>query len=318
MAESNSPRIVISLWVLSVLSLLFIALRLYCKGRLTARTLGTDDVFLCVAWTFSLIYAALLTESVRFGMGKHSVNISAADRGSMLKYLFIGEFFALISIPTSKTSFAITLLRLTTRKWQRYSIWFIILSMNAALWTCAILLLIQCKPVSKNWNASTPGYCWKARVQDDYAVFAGTYSALLDVILACFPEPWDLVSPNTVTLVYCLKTDRTSAGVTAAMKTSFVPGVNNWKDPIFSLHNLLIWTHAETSVTIVASCIPFYRVLIRRATCRGTTQSYQLESYRPKKQAFVQHCESIDEMSDTSILRDAVQGGAIVKMENSG
>ena len=91
----------------------------------------------------------------------------------MYKYLFIGEFFSLIAIPTSKTSFAVTLLRLSTRGWQKWLLYFIIASMNIVMWLCGILLFAQCSPIEKNWNKDMPGSCWKSKVQDNYSIFAG-------------------------------------------------------------------------------------------------------------------------------------------------
>ncbi len=89
------------------------------------------------------------------------------------RYLFLAEWFILISIPTSKTSFAVTLLRLVTRTWQRVAIWFFIISMNIVLWLDGIMLFAQCTPVEKNWDSDLPGSCWSHLVQDYYSVFAG-------------------------------------------------------------------------------------------------------------------------------------------------
>ncbi|KAF2266440.1 hypothetical protein CC78DRAFT_147847 [Lojkania enalia] len=321
MVESNGPKIVIALWAMSAISFLFIALRFFCKARHTNR-LGTDDAILAIAWVFALIYAAFMTESVRWGLGKHSTNIDAADKIPMYKNLFVGEFFALIAIPTSKTSFAVTLLRLVAKNWQKWFIWFVIISMNVVLWLCGILLFIQCKPIEKNWRKDMPGTCWNSDIQDNYSVFAGAYSAFLDVVLATFPCViiWNLqMGKREKVGVISAMSLGFLAGITAAVKTSFLPGAGNWKDPIYSLADLLIWSHAETAVTIVASCIPFFRVLIKNTTSKGSKpyrHSYRLESFHNtgRRQKHHGSVDVGDDMSETSILRNAVQGGAIVKM----
>ena len=122
---------------------------------------------------FTLIYAALITVSVHYGIGKHRVDIHPGDEIPMNKFLFIGEFFTLIAIPMSKTSFAVTLLRLVARRWQKWFIWFVIVSMNVAMWMCGILLFVQCRPIEKNWDRKMEGSCWNSKVQDNYSVFAG-------------------------------------------------------------------------------------------------------------------------------------------------
>jgi hypothetical protein len=96
----------------------------------------------------------------------------------MNKFLFIGEFFTLIAIPVSKTSFSITLLRIATKSWQTWFIWFVIVTVNIVYWLCGILLLVQCHPVEKNWNKKMAGSCWNSSHQDNYSIFAGGTSPL--------------------------------------------------------------------------------------------------------------------------------------------
>lgn len=110
-------------------------------------------------------------------MGKREVDLKPGNEVPMYKYFFIGEVFTLVAIPVSKTSFAITLLRITTKAWQKWFIWFVIITVNIIYWLCALLLLVQCKPIAKNWDKELPGTCWEAGVQDHYAVFAGGKSS---------------------------------------------------------------------------------------------------------------------------------------------
>ena len=120
-----------------------------------------------------MIYAALITVSVGYGLGKHERDVDPANWTPLNKYLYLGEFFSLISIPVSKTSFAVTLLRIAAKRWHKWVIWFIILSMNLAVWLCAILLLAQCNPIEKNWDTDAAGTCWDPKIQDAFSVFAG-------------------------------------------------------------------------------------------------------------------------------------------------
>lgn len=87
--------------------------------------------------------------------------------------LYIGRFFGIIALCTSKSSFAVTLLRLAVAKWQTCVLWFIILSLNISLGLCALFLFVQCDPVEKAWNLSTPGTCWPQSVTIGFSIFAG-------------------------------------------------------------------------------------------------------------------------------------------------
>jgi hypothetical protein len=53
MAESNGPKIVVTLWVLTILPLMFMLLRIYCKARYS-KLFGWDDILLALAWVGQL------------------------------------------------------------------------------------------------------------------------------------------------------------------------------------------------------------------------------------------------------------------------
>jgi hypothetical protein len=99
--------------------------------------------------------------------------INPDDLVVALRLLYVGELFAILAVSISKTSFAVTLLRLTTNTWQRYLLWYIIASLNLIMGLCGLFTFIQCSPVDKLWNLSTPGTCWEPTVQIRYAIFAG-------------------------------------------------------------------------------------------------------------------------------------------------
>jgi hypothetical protein len=119
------------------------------------------------------VYTALTTASCQFGIGQHLSEISPDDLPIGLKLLYIGRFFGIVAVTTSKTSFAVTLLRLAVKSWQRYVVWFIIVTLNVIMWLCAIFLFVQCSPVEKAWLLSVPGTCWDSRITIGYSIFAG-------------------------------------------------------------------------------------------------------------------------------------------------
>ena len=53
-------------------------------------------------------------------MGKREDDLNPDTEVAMYKYLFLGEFFTLLAIPVSKTSFTVTLLRIATKTWQKW------------------------------------------------------------------------------------------------------------------------------------------------------------------------------------------------------
>lgn len=124
-----------------------------------------------------------------------------------------------------------------------------------------------------------------------------------------------------------------SAGIIAAIKTAFLPGTGKFTDMPYQLAPLLIWSDAETAVTLVAASIPFFRVLIKKRFSNRATpaykQSYRLGSYENDRSmgrtSRIKNTRSIDvtnndNLSEQSILNDLpIQGttgiGVIIKSE---
>jgi len=119
-----------------------------------------------------VLYATFITVSSKYGLGDHIVDVSPSDFRGLEKYLLFAGFFMVVGLGISKTSFAITLLGLVQRRWEKIFIWFVIISVNVALLLCAISLFAYCSPVEKNWDRSIPGVCWDQRIQMSYATFA--------------------------------------------------------------------------------------------------------------------------------------------------
>jgi len=67
--------------------------------------------------------------------------------------------FSILAAVLSKTSFAITLLRILNG-WMKGFVWFIIISVNIAMGLSALFGWVQCSPVAKVWQIDLPGSCW--------------------------------------------------------------------------------------------------------------------------------------------------------------
>lgn len=155
----------------------------------------------------------MTTSSVPLGLGRHVEDVPLENLGQIGLRGNINGTFSIIAAALSKTSFALTLLRLMGKeKWARNFLWFAMISMNVFMFANALFQWIKCWPVSKTWNPSEPGTCWPAGIQTRYGLFAGGkgwcsdsqvtetltdrqflsgYSALIDIVLAFLP--WKLV-----------------------------------------------------------------------------------------------------------------------------
>ncbi|GAB1197797.1 hypothetical protein APSETT444_007100 [Aspergillus pseudonomiae] len=174
--DNQGPTILAVCWILVLIPALIVALRMYCKVMLN-RGFGWDDMVICLALVLLLVYTALTTRGVQMGViGKHVGDIDdPSQTPGALKLIYIGMIICIISCVLSKTSFAITLLRIVTSTWQRAILWFIIISMNIIMWLCAICYLLQCKPAAALWNAELmpTADCWPSYIFQTIALTAG-------------------------------------------------------------------------------------------------------------------------------------------------
>lgn len=114
------------------------------------------------------------TTTIPLGLGKHVAAVPVENLGEIGLRGNINGTFSVLAAAWSKTSFALTLLRLMGKeKWMARFLWFAIVTMNLFLFGNALFQWIKCWPISKTWNVLEPGTCWPAGVQSRYGMFAG-------------------------------------------------------------------------------------------------------------------------------------------------
>lgn len=134
-----------------------------------------------------LVSIGLLTYAVSLGFGQHITEISTNTSTNLHFLIYITSIFSLLGTAWSKTSFALTLIRITEGS-LRTAIWVVIASVNMALVANAILPFLRCSPVERNWDILVfEGECWDANISLSYSMFAAAFSGAMDVLLALVP-----------------------------------------------------------------------------------------------------------------------------------
>lgn len=101
-----------------------------------------------------------------------------------------GSFLTILACLWSKTSFGITILRLTNSKLKVF-VWTVVLVLNVVMILQALFVWVKCNPVKKNWLPMTPGWCWSMQANNGYSVFANVFSGACDILFALLP--WHLI-----------------------------------------------------------------------------------------------------------------------------
>ncbi len=98
----------------------------------------------------------------------------------------IGATITLLAIMWSKTSFAVTLLRITEGKTKMF-VWAIIVMINVGMGIQCFLVWGRCKPMSFGWDKTAGGKCWDGYVFNTIAMSMGSFSGVCDIVLALLP-----------------------------------------------------------------------------------------------------------------------------------
>ena len=121
----------------------------------------------------------MLTEATKFGLGMHCEDMDYRKIPNINVLSYPAGFCTILGTAWSKTSFAITMLRLPSGRWTRRFIWFIIISVNIVLGFTAATMFVSCWPVAKTWYSDIEGTCWPHKIVQDYQTFASGTSLSL-------------------------------------------------------------------------------------------------------------------------------------------
>ena len=193
-AADYGPLLNLTVWALVGVASLFIVLRIYCK-LLRRLSLWWDDYILLAGWVGKpalarvwtcsvltsfvrqvaiVISAALQSVCANLGLGKQSHDDKQKSFSDLLFYSYLAGFFSILAAAWTKTSFAVTLLRISQGRIY-HLVWFIIVSVNLVIGANAIIQWVQCTPVEKLWKSAS-GSCWPRFVVRDYNTFvSGEY-----------------------------------------------------------------------------------------------------------------------------------------------
>lgn len=212
------PLLNLAIWTLAGSATVFLGLRLFAKHR-GQRALWYDDYLLIAAWVchslprrtgrwiadkvtqVSVIISCIMqTVDTTFGFGKEHRDIDAGILATTRLVSTAAGFFLILAAAWSKTSFALTLLRIS-EGWPKKLVLFVIWTTNIAIGVSAITQWAQCWPLARLWEGEgVEGQCLPLGLINGYNMFVSGYSGLMDISLALLPwvivRPFDNLAPS--------------------------------------------------------------------------------------------------------------------------
>ncbi|KAK4178258.1 hypothetical protein QBC36DRAFT_108844 [Triangularia setosa] len=279
------------LWPLTGLAGIFLGLRIYSK-TFRRRALWWDDYFIVVSWILLLLSCCTTSTNVLLGFGLRFPQIPPENFDVFWIISNISGFSSVLSVACSKTSFAITLLRLTGQNnWMRWFIYGLLALLNITHYLSAIFFWVSCNPPAKTYHPDIPGECWPVKFTVNFSIFVGSCSAFCDFVLALLP--WRLL------LRYNMY-NREKIGVAVAMSMGIFAGitcivklttVKVLEEGDFSYNSLplVLWGFIEPACTIMAASIPMLRHLFKNLRHSSDDDSAREHSRSPSPGAGEEH-----------------------------
>ncbi|KAI1342947.1 hypothetical protein F5Y15DRAFT_428909 [Xylariaceae sp. FL0016] len=263
--DDVGAQVNVCIWSLAILAAGWLVLRIYCK-YIRHRGLWWDDYLLIASWVSLALANVSSSYSISIGFGHQIYDIEPHNVPVIILAAYISGLFSVTATALSKTSFAVTLLRISGG-WIKSTVWFIIVTINIFMFLSIVFNWAQCTPVEKNFHPFIAGQCWSRSLIISYNIFTAAYSGVMDIILALLPWKivWQLNMNKKERIgAICAMSLGIFAGLTSLVKTIVIPGPST--ADIDRSIQLLVLAVAEVAITIMAASIPILRALARDKT----------------------------------------------------
>ncbi|CAM1504640.1 Fc.00g022310.m01.CDS01 [Cosmosporella sp. VM-42] len=305
----RGPAVIGVLWTQSVVASIIVLLRVYTR-KVILRSVGWDDLFLLITIILLTVYAALMSVSSAYGMGRHRAELSHSDYVLAMKYEVIGQGVSIFNLSMSKAAVGFFILRIARQMRYKVLIWFCIIS-NAILvaWT-TIAIFIQCIPSEKIWDSTVSGNCWLDFFK--VGITASAYAVVIDFTLALAP----------VFILWNLKMKRKDkflamfglslgvfAGICGILRTTTLTSLKSLDEYLYDTVDMHIYSSTENFVSAICASIPVLRPLWLRLRGFGSTNDpYSERTYQTNRTSIPDRESTLvsdgRQMTATSIFAD--------------
>ncbi|KAF2769506.1 hypothetical protein EJ03DRAFT_93712 [Teratosphaeria nubilosa] len=243
-------------------------LRALSKGVILKR-LGADDGLVLGAWLCAAVTSATLQVSYHFGLGRHYEYFTFPKALSLLKWLIVTQYFAVMGPMLGRASFNVYLLGLIgkARHRLRYFLWGLLAINIGANVALMLVIFFECgTDLGAIMNPATT--CYRTTVWTPFVWFVGGFNVTTGFCLAAGPV-WLVSEINT--------TFRAKCGVAALLGLGmFAMGAAIWRvseisrlwsrewDFTYNVVPYFMATGVELSLLIICSSLPTLGPFLRR------------------------------------------------------
>ncbi|KAL8707934.1 MAG: hypothetical protein Q9225_007681 [Loekoesia sp. 1 TL-2023] len=336
--QNRGPDLVAVTWVFAFLALVVVGIKIWTRFRILHQS-GLEDLFVFLAWVcavtmkdlvsdqsqvLSLVYGALLTASVHYGLGRHHFAMDPQNIATTVSLYTVAVPFGVLSKSLPTLALAILLQKILEPK--RLQTWLLygvpVLHVITKI-VDVVLIYTSCPPSTTPLHPKPTTNCFPTAVAFDYLYFTTCmiareldiypcmdivtyhvsigFAAFTDTFLAVVPMVafWKLqLKPKAKITLLLLFSTTTIAAVCALVCVAYVPKRTEFQDFTYSSITYLIWAVIEGDAIIISACIPGLRPFVKYLSEKKTHHKR-----RPKP---LQLDKQINTISDASVLSTPV------------
>ncbi|KAK1676920.1 integral membrane protein [Colletotrichum godetiae] len=263
-AQDKGPGIITVCWIFTALSTIFVLGRVVVRWKIM-RKFHSDDYFVIAGLVCGYISTSLSTLAVYSGIGKHLELLTLEQQEDGMLWTTAAQCPGIMSFGLPKLAVVSLLTRLMNPgAYHKWFLWWMAIWYQLTLFVTVGLLIGRYTPTSSLWDFSIEGTCFSPEILINFSIYAGTFSAFVDVYLAVYPAivllRLQMALKKKIALSCALGIGAIS-GVVAIYKTTRLPLLAS-EDYSYETPDLVVWTVIEGSTIIIASSIPVLHPLL--------------------------------------------------------
>ncbi|KAK1961221.1 integral membrane protein [Colletotrichum sublineola] len=186
-AQDKGPAILAICWSFTALSSMFVFSRVYVRWKFVGK-LYNDDYFVILGLICGYISTSLSTLAVASGTGRHLDVLTLEQQQNNMLWTTAAQCPGIMSFGLPKLAVICLLTRLLNPGvFHKWFLWWLGIWCQLTLAVTVVLLIGRCTPARALWDFSVTGTCFDPSILINYSIYAGAFSAFVDVYLAIYP-----------------------------------------------------------------------------------------------------------------------------------
>ncbi|KAK4186371.1 hypothetical protein QBC35DRAFT_387350 [Podospora australis] len=271
-AGSNQTSVFIVGIVFSVIAIVVMALRVYCRLVITQGGLGLDDILMLIGVVLNIGLSVANMVCAWYGAGVHTTELSLENYPGLFKSNYANRLLYVFAMGFVKVSLLVFYLRVDPRKWMRYTIWFIMFTVIGLTVATALICIFECWPPATYWDVAAQlsgeaaSKCMDISRRQTFFEANGIINIVQDTAIYLLPIPmfWKLQVPKrqkaALLFLFCIGFVALAA---ACVRYYYVLKLANTEDIWYYFADSLNWCSIEVYAAVICGSASTFRVLFK-------------------------------------------------------